>query len=90
MFGSIIIRKSLPETAELDVGLIAECLIFYEKVHVIGDISMLRLLTSKIGLETIEELIKNNSFKLSFHHSSQGQELKLNLRLRNALIFVRS
>lgn len=66
MFGSIIIRKSLPQTAELDVGLIAECLIFYEKVHVIADISMLRLLTRKIGLETIEELIKNNSFKLSF------------------------
>ena len=56
MFNSIIIRKSLPGSADVDIGLMAECLLFYEKVHVIADMSMLRKIVEHIGLDILAGL----------------------------------
>ena len=66
MFDSIIIRRSLPGSPKIDMGLLAECLIFYNEVHLIADMSMLRLLVENIGLETTEELINRKFLRLSF------------------------
>ena len=66
MFDSVIFKKSLPGNADVDIGLLAECLIFYNKVHVISNMSMLRLIVSKIGLDTLEHLINNEHLLFSF------------------------
>jgi hypothetical protein len=66
MFDSIIIRKSLPGSADIDIGLMAECLLFYEKIHLIADMSMLRKIVEHIGLDVLEELINQKHIILSF------------------------
>lgn len=66
MFNSIIIRKSLPGSADVDIGLMAECLLFYEKVHVIADMAMLRKIVGHIGLDVLEGLINQDHIILSF------------------------
>jgi len=58
MFDSVIFKKNLPDKHEPDIGLLAECLIFYNNVHVIANTTMLRHIVSKIGLDTLEYLIK--------------------------------
>jgi hypothetical protein len=66
MFNSIIVRKSLPGVSNVDIGLMAECLIFYEKVYVIADMSMLRSIVEQIGLDILEELINQKHIILAF------------------------
>lgn len=76
MFESIIIRKSLPGTSDVDIGLMAECLLFYEKVHVIADMSMLRKVVEQIGLDVLEELINQKHIILSFSPFITGTQAK--------------
>lgn len=72
MFNSIIIRKSLPGSADVDIGLMAECLLFYEKVHVIADMSMLRKIVEHLGLDVLEALINHGHIILSFSPFTTG------------------
>lgn len=76
MFNSIIVRKSLPGISNVDIGLMAECLIFYEKVHVIADMSMLRSIVEQIGLEILEELIDQKHIILSFSPYLTGTQAR--------------
>ncbi len=66
MFDSVIFKKSLPGNAEVDIGLLAECLVFYNRVHIIANMSMLRNMVNKVGLDTLEYLINNKHISLSF------------------------
>lgn len=76
MFDSIIIRKSLPGSADVDIGLMAECLLFYEKLHLIADMSMLRKIVEHIGLDVLEELINQKHIILSFSPFITGTRAK--------------
>jgi len=76
MFNSIIVRKSLPGVSNVDIGLMAECLIFYEKVHVIADMSMLRSIVEQIGLDIFEELINQKHIILSFSPYLTGTQAR--------------
>lgn len=66
MFDSIIIRKSLLGTADIDIGLFAECLLFYRNVHVVADMSILRKIVEHLGLDILEELVSQHHLTLSF------------------------
>ena len=66
MFESIIFRKSFPGNTKVDVGLLAECLLFYNKVLLVADTSMVKLLVKDIGLDAFEELITNNHLDLIY------------------------
>lgn len=76
MFNSIIVRKSLPGVSNVDIGLMAECLIFYEKVYVIADMSMLRSIVEQIGVDTLEELINQKHIILSFSPYLTGTQAR--------------
>lgn len=65
MFESIVIRKSL-ENSFVDIGLIAECLLFYNKIQLVADPHMLQIVVRHIGLDTLEALIQNGNIILSF------------------------
>ena len=66
MFNSIILRKSLPRFATIDIGLLAECLLFYDKVRVIAEMSTLNYMARHLGLDVLEELINQEHLILDF------------------------
>lgn len=72
MFESIIVRKTKPGLSHPDIGLLAECMLFYSNVHLIADISMIQSLVQKIGLELFEKIISEGYIQFSFSVRGTG------------------
>jgi len=72
MFESIILRKNQPDISYPDIGLLAECMLFYNNVHVIADISMIQSLVQKLGLDLFENLISEGYIQFSFSVRGTG------------------
>lgn len=54
----------------------AECLLFYEKVHLIADMSMLRNIVKQVGIDVLEELINQEHIILSFSPFITGTQAR--------------
>jgi len=68
MFESICIRdQSMGERPEpLDLGFLAECLLFYGNVRVVGHITVLRQLVPACGPDVLLELLQRGSLKIGY------------------------
>ena len=66
MFESISYRKSPHTQNNFDLGLFAECLLFYNKVSMFADESLLSTLIQNIGLDNFERLIKTEKIEMVF------------------------
>lgn len=76
MFNSILLRHSLPGTPNVDIGLMAECLLFYDNVHLIAGMATLENLVKVLGLNVLEELVKQKHLTLSFYPFVSGTHTK--------------
>jgi len=66
MFESISYRKSLNAQDNFDLGLFAECLLFYNKVSTLADEGLLSTLIQNVGLDNFEHLIKTEKIEMVF------------------------
>src|SRR5258706_402882 len=68
MFESICIRRQHPfELSEpLDVGFLAEAMLFYQSVHLIADGSTISQLLREFGPHLLMELLKEEFLKISY------------------------
>lgn len=66
MFESISYSKSPYKANEFDLGLFAECLIFYNKVGLFANEGLLSVITKQIGLDNLEFLINHEKIDLVF------------------------
>ena len=68
MFESIIIRNKRNPDADkpIDLGLLAEALIFYQSVKIIADKAMLKQLIHECGHEILLELIENRYLTIEY------------------------
>ncbi len=66
MFESISYSKSPYKINEFDLGLFSECLLFYRKVGLFANESLLTILTKQIGLDNLEYLINHEKIDLVF------------------------
>ena len=68
MFESICIRDQelAGKTGPLDMGFLAETLLFYQKVHVIGHVTVLRQLVPACGPDTLIELLQRGCLKVGY------------------------
>ena len=67
MFDSICVRRQralLPKP--LDAGLLAELLVFYERVRVVADLGLLTDLIQKCGADTVVELVTSGRLLLTY------------------------
>ncbi len=74
MFESICIRhqSSNYKTSRLDIGLLAEAMLFYQDVHLIVDIGMLKELLIKGEPETVIELLRNEHLHIYYLEDCVG------------------
>jgi len=66
MFESISYRKSPFEKYQFDLGIFAECLLFYNKVSLFADEGLLTTIVKHIGLDNLEHLVNNEKIELVF------------------------
>lgn len=74
MFESIIICKeqNIKAHKPIDLGSLAEALLFYQSVNVIAEPSILRQLITECGYDTLLELIEQGFLKLSYLENFVG------------------
>lgn len=72
MFESVIIRRADRSGSPIDLGLIAETLLFYEKAHLVIDIGTLQNLLKTLGYEYLIDLIKDGRLRVTFLTQSFG------------------
>jgi hypothetical protein len=72
MFEAICIRRTADSGTPLDVGLLIEALIFYQKAHVVADPGTLELLISGPGPGFLLELIDRDVLTLSYLENMPG------------------
>jgi len=66
MFESICIRHNRDTGSRLDLGLLAEALLYYREVNVFGDQSTLTFLVRTIGPDLLLELLQSKRIKLYY------------------------
>jgi hypothetical protein len=66
MFETISYRKSPFDKYRFDLGLFAECLIFYNKVLLFADEGLIATVVKHIGLDNIEFLVKTGKVEIVF------------------------
>src|SRR5438105_14494696 len=66
MLEHIAVRTALDEKGRLDVGLLAEGILFYGQVHLILDRGMLGELTIEIGAATLLRLLRSGYVRATF------------------------
>lgn len=72
MFESVVLRRPIFGDKKLDVGLLAETLLFYQNVHLILDHGSLISIVKTIGAENLLWLIENEHIKASFMKQGMG------------------
>ncbi len=66
MFEAICVRRTANQGAPLDIGLLIEVLVFYQKGHVVADSGTLEFLISSAGPEFLLELVDRDVLTLSY------------------------
>ena len=68
MFESVCIRRQqlLDAPEPLDLGFLAEAMLFYQNVHLIADRDILSQLVSQCGSALVIELIEEGFLKISY------------------------
>ncbi len=66
MFENIVVRRPYSQNKQIDPGLIAETLLFYQKVHLLLDEGGLTSLLKNIGPDNILYLIDNEFLRITF------------------------
>ncbi len=66
MFESICIRHNRDSGSPLDLGFLAEALLYYRSVHVCGDRGTLTFLARTLGPDVLLELLQSNHLKLDY------------------------
>ena len=73
MFESICIRsQNNDESAPIDIGFLAEAMLFYQHVRVAGNHIVLKQLVKQCGAETIIALIRNGHLSISYQTGGIG------------------
>jgi hypothetical protein len=74
MFNSICIRphSKLATDRPIDIGLLAECMLFYDKVNVIANRQMLKQLIIDCGFDTLIELLELGLLDISYTENFTG------------------
>lgn len=72
MFESVVLRRPLFGDKQLDPGLLAEVLLFYQNVYLILDHGSLISIAHAIGAEVLLKLIEDGHVKASFMRQSMG------------------
>jgi hypothetical protein len=71
MFDFIVI-KGFGAERQIDIGLLAETLLFYQKVHLILDLGSLTLLVQKLGDKGVLDLLDRPEVSASFQRNFSG------------------
>jgi hypothetical protein len=66
MFEAICIRNQNEGKNPIDIGFLAEALLFYQQVRIIGNDSAVEQLVKQCGAETLIELLKGGFLKISY------------------------
>jgi hypothetical protein len=72
MFDSICIRNQSQTDTAIDVGFLAESMLFYSDVHVIASEGIIRQLAKTCGPEVLVELIQRGHLKLAYEQQLTG------------------
>jgi hypothetical protein len=73
MFDSICInRQDLSTGNPLDLGFLAECLVFYQKVHVLADVETFKFLVRACGTDVLLELFAMGTLQIEFFDNQTG------------------
>lgn len=64
MFQAITIKSKETSGQQIDIGFLAECLLFYENINLLGDKNTLPELFDLCGINEVRELIKNGRLNL--------------------------
>ncbi len=72
MFERIIINRQNLTGIPLDLGFLAECLVFYEKVRVIADVDTFRSLVRCCGPDELLELLTMGTLEIEFFENITG------------------
>lgn len=73
MYESIAIgRQEITTGSPLDLGFLAECLVFYQKVHVVTDVDTFKFLVRTCGPDVLSQLFEMGSLELEFFDNMTG------------------
>src|SRR4051794_34947428 len=72
MFESILIRRHGVGDKSVDVGTLAETLLFYQHVHIVADSSLLSDLLKTIGVDNVLRLLNSNIITLTYVPDTLG------------------
>lgn len=76
MFESIAIRRLETEDQPLDIGLLAETLLFYQKAHLLLDRGSLASLLKSVGPDHLQYLLDNKFATAAFYRDTLGVHTK--------------
>jgi hypothetical protein len=66
MFETICIRNQNEGNNPIDIGFLAEAMLFYQQVRIIGNPTSIEQLVKQCGAETLIELLKSGFLKISY------------------------
>lgn len=72
MFERITINRQGFNGEPIDLGFLAECLVFYEKVRVISDVEIFRFLVRCCGPDELLELLTMGALEIEFFENNSG------------------
>jgi hypothetical protein len=72
MFDQIVVRRSGNAAPILDVGLVAETLLFYQRVHLLIDVGSLVYLIDALGVDNLKRLLQLPGVTASFQRNLCG------------------
>lgn len=70
MFDLAVLRNNGDGTSAVDAGLVAETLLFYRKIHIVSNFSMLVELIKKIGPDNLISILKSGRATLTLSRSN--------------------
>ncbi len=82
MFDNIMILRTANENSLIDIGLIAESLLFYDKVHLLLNRGTLHSLLNDLGAEGFDGLLDRPEIRVSFWNQNFGTVSNTNRGLR--------
>ncbi|HSY73846.1 MAG TPA: hypothetical protein VK810_00105 [Dongiaceae bacterium] len=72
MFETICIRNQYKSNDPIDLGFLAEAMLFYQQVRIVGNHVVLKQLVKQCGADTLIELLKNGFLKISYQTNNAG------------------
>src|SRR5258708_39498606 len=82
MFDNIVILRTANENSLIDIGLVAESLLFYDKVHLLLTRGTLHSLLNDLGAEGFDRLLDRPEIRASFWNQNFGTVSNTNGALR--------